>query len=77
MFRCLNLLAVSHQCLFQTTAVNHVKSDWYASALYTIYYEMEEHYNLAIIPARVRKTGDKSNVEGCVGKISTWITAFL
>ena len=38
---------------------------------------MAEHYNLAILPARVRKPKDKPNVEGSVGKISTWITAAL
>ena len=38
---------------------------------------MAEHYNVAIIPARVRKPKDKPNVEGSVGKSSTWITAAL
>lgn len=38
---------------------------------------MAEHYNVAILPARVRKPKDKPNVEGSVGKISTWITAAL
>ena len=39
--------------------------------------EMAEHYNIAIVPARVRKPKDKPNVEGTVGNISTWITAAL
>lgn len=60
-----------------STAVNHSKSDWYTTALNTTYHEMAEHYNVAIIPARVRKPKDKPNVEGSVGKISTWITAAL
>ena len=38
---------------------------------------MAEHYNLAIVPARVRKPKDKPNVEGSVGKISIWISAEL
>ena len=38
---------------------------------------MAEHYNTAIIPARVRKPKDKASVEGTVGNISTWITAAL
>ena len=67
-------MLVSDNC---TTAVNHKKSDWYNTALNTTYHEMAEHYNLAIIPARVRKPKDKPNVEGSVGKISTWITAAL
>ena len=65
-------MLVSDNC---TTAVNHEKSDWYTTSLNTTYHEMAEHYNLAIIPARVRKPKDKPNVEGSVGKISTWITA--
>ena len=67
-------LLVSDNC---TTAVNHKKSDWYTTTLNTTYHEMAEHYNVAIIPARVRKPKDKPNVEGTVGSISTWITAAL
>lgn len=60
-----------------TTAVNHSKSDWYTTTLNTTYHEMAEHYNVAIVPARVRKPKDESAVEGFVGKIYTWITAAL
>ena len=60
-----------------TTAVDHQKSDWYTPVLNTTYHEMAEHYNIAILPARVRRPKDKPNVEGSVGKISTWITAAL
>ena len=67
-------MLVSDNC---TTAVNHEKSDWYTTSLNTTYHEMAEHYNLAILPARIRKPKDKPNVEGSVGKISTWITAAL
>ena len=67
-------MLVSDNC---TTAVNHDKSTWYTPALNTTYHEMAEHYNVAILPARVRKPKDKPNVEGSVGKISTWITAAL
>ena len=59
------------------TAVNHKRSDWYTKELNTTYHEMAEHYNTAVIPARVRKPKDKPNVEGSVGKISTWIVAAL
>ena len=38
---------------------------------------MAEHYNTAIISARVRAPKDKPNAEGFVGHISTWITAAL
>lgn len=60
-----------------TTAVNHEKSDWYTTTLNTTYHEMAEHYNTAIVPARVKKPKDKPSVEGSVGKISTWITVAL
>lgn len=60
-----------------STAVNHHRSDWYTVALNQTYHEMAEHYNTAIVPARVRKPKDKPNAEGCVGNISTWITAAL
>ena len=59
-----------------TTAVNR-GGDWYTPQLNTTYHEMAEHYNTAIIPARVRKPKDKPSVEGTVGNISTWITAAL
>lgn len=41
------------------------------------YQEMAEHYDTAVIPARVRKPKDKPNAEGEVGVISTWIIAAL
>lgn len=41
------------------------------------YQEMAEHYNTAVIPARVRAPKDKATVEGSVGIISTWILAAL
>ena len=59
-----------------TTAVIH-NNDWYNQELNAIYHEMAEHYNTAIIPARIRAPKDKPNVEGSVGVISTWITAAL
>lgn len=39
------------------TAVIH-NNDWYNQELNTIYHEMAEHYNTAIIPARVRAPKD-------------------
>ena len=60
-----------------TTAVDHKESTWYTPKLNKTYYEMAEHYNVAILPARVRKPKDKPNAEGSVGVISTWITAAL
>lgn len=60
-----------------TTAINHEKSDWYTPVLNATYHELAEHYNTAVIPARVRKPKDKPSVEGTVRNISTWITAAL
>ncbi len=58
------------------TAVVHNK-DWYNQQVNAVYHEMAEHYNTAIIPARVRAPEDKPNAEGSVSVISTWITAAL
>ena len=59
------------------TATNRKQSDRYEPVLIRSYEELAQHYNTAIIPARVRTPKDKPNVEGNVGHISTWITAAL
>lgn len=41
------------------------------------YHEMAEHYDTAIVPARVRKPDDKPNAEGSVKFATTWILAAL
>jgi len=41
------------------------------------YQEMAQHYDTAIIPARVRAPKDKSTVEGTVGNISNFILAVI
>lgn len=58
------------------TAVIH-NNNWYDQQVNTVYHEMAEHYNTAIIPARIRAPKDKPNAEGSVSNISTWITAAL
>lgn len=58
------------------TAIIHNRK-WNDRQINAIYHEMAEHYNTAIIPARVRAPKDKPNAEGSVGNISTWITAAL
>ena len=67
-------ILVSDNC---ATAVDRKQSDWYTPKLNQTYHEMAEHYNTAIIPARVRRPKDKPVTEGSVGNISTWITAAL
>lgn len=49
----------------------------YETILNRSYHEMAEHYNMAIVPARVRKPDDKAAAEGTVRFVSTWITAAL
>lgn len=58
------------------TAVIHNKG-WKDQCINVIYHEFAEYYGTAIIPAHVRKPKDKSNAEGGVGNISTWIVAAL
>jgi len=41
------------------------------------YQEMAQHYDTAVIPARVKMPNDKSTVESTVGIISTWILAAI
>lgn len=41
------------------------------------YQEMANHYDTAVIPARVKTPKDKATVEGSVGIISTWILAAI
>jgi transposase len=53
------------------------RCDWYKPKINKTYHEMAEHYDTAVIPARVRKPKDKPGAEGTVGNISTWITAAL
>ena len=53
------------------------KSDWYSPTINKVYHEMAEHYDTAVVPARVRKPKDKPGVEGTVGNISIWIIAAL
>lgn len=60
-----------------STVVDHNNYDWYSPKLIRVYHEMAEHYNTAIIPARIRHPKDKPSAEGTVGNVSTWITAAL
>ena len=53
------------------------RSDWYTPKINKTYHEMAEHYDTAVIPARIRKPKDKPGAEGTVGNITTWITAAL
>ena len=41
------------------------------------YQEMAQHYDTAVLPARVKTPRDKATVEGVVGIISNWILAAI
>ena len=58
------------------TGVDHA-GDWYTPQINRTYQELAEHYDTAVVPARVRKPKDKSSVEGTVGVVSTRIIAAL
>ena len=53
------------------------KPSWYNPVINRTYHEMAEHYDVAVIPARVGRPKDKPNAESTVGSISTWILASL
>jgi len=53
------------------------KISWYDPVINKTYHEMSEHYDTAVIPARVRRPKDKPSAEGTVNIASTWIIAAL
>ena len=59
-----------------STAVNHngIRKE---REINQSYQEFAEHYNTAIIPARIRHPKDKPVAEGSVSRVSTWIIAAL
>jgi transposase len=42
-----------------------------------VYQEMAQHYDTAVIPARVKSPKDKASVEGSVGIVTNWILAAI
>ena len=54
-----------------------IKPDLYDPQLNRTYREMSEHYQTAVIPARVKSPKDKPSVESTVGSVSTWILAAI
>jgi transposase len=55
-----------------------VKSpNYYEPDLNPTYQEMAEYYDVAVLPARVRKPRDKSNVENGVQNVERWVLAPL
>lgn len=54
-----------------------VTNSRYETVLNRSYDELASYYDTAIVPKRVKHPKDKSNVEGSVGFVSTWIIAAL
>jgi transposase len=57
------------------TAVS--KANHYDPKLNPAYLELAKHYNVAVIPARVRRPRDKASVEGSIGWLETWLLEWL
>jgi len=53
------------------------KPDYYDPKINPAYWELAKHYDIAVIPTRVRKPKDKSIVEGSVGWLETWLLEWL
>lgn len=50
---------------------------YYDPKINPAYWEFAKHYDLAVIPARIRQPRDKASVEGSVGWLETWLLEWL
>jgi transposase len=53
------------------------KPNYYDPAINHSYWDFAQHYELAILPARVREPQDKAPVESSVGWLETWLLEWL
>ena len=53
------------------------KPNYYDPAINQSYWEFAKHYEVAILPARVREPQDKAPVESSVGWLETWLVEWL
>lgn len=53
------------------------KPNYYDPKLNPAYWDLAQHYGVAVIPTRIRKPKDKSVVEGSVGWLETWLLEWL
>ena len=67
-----SLILVPDNCKTGVTKANH-----YEPVINQAYWELAKHYNVAVIPARVRKPQDKSPVETSIGWLETWLLSWL
>jgi len=53
------------------------KPDYYEPSINLAYQELAEYYQIAVLPARVRKPRDKGKVENAVQNVERWVIAPL
>lgn len=53
------------------------KPGYYDPKINPAYWDLARHYDVAVIPARIREPKDKSTVEGGVGWLETWLLEWL
>jgi transposase len=53
------------------------KPNYYDPVINQTYWEFAKHYEVAILPARVREPQDKAPVESSVGWLETWLVEWL
>lgn len=53
------------------------RSNYYDPAINRTYEEMAVYYNVAVIPARVRRPRDKAQIEGTIGWLENWLIEWL
>ena len=53
------------------------KPNYYDPKLNPAYWDMAKHYDVAVIPARVRRPKDKAIAEGSVNWLETWLLEWL
>ncbi len=53
------------------------KPNHYDPKVNPAYWELAKHYNIGVIPARVREPRDKASVESGVGWLETWLLEWL
>lgn len=53
------------------------KPGYYDPKINPAYWDFARHYDVAVIPARVREPKDKSPVEGSIGWLETWLLEWL
>jgi len=57
------------------TAVS--KPGYYNPQINPVYWDLAKHYDLAVIPTRVRRPQDKACVESTIGFLETWLLEWL